>query len=118
GGVRVPALVHWRGTLKPGEVKEPISCLDWMPTFARLSGANPEAEWKLEGRDVWPLVAREGKVAAAPPIYWNVRSARSVLVGDWKLIEPDKKPDAVELFNLADDPYEKKNVTAANATKV
>jgi arylsulfatase A-like enzyme len=118
GGVRVPAFVHWRGRLKPGEVKAPISFLDWMPTFARLASATLAADGKLEGRDVWPLLSGEGKAERVPTLYWHTPRDRSVLVGDWKLIEPDKKPDAAELFNLGDDPLEKKNLVATNADKV
>jgi arylsulfatase A-like enzyme len=118
GGIRVPAFVHWRGRLKPAEVGQTVSYLDWFPTFARLAGVRLEADWKLEGRDVWPLLANEGEKPAGPTLYWNSGNAAAVLDGDWKLIVPKRRASAVELYNLADDPEEKKNLAGMNAGKV
>ncbi len=55
GGVRVPACVYWRGTLRPARITEPVSLLDWFPTFASLAGAEVAGAWRIEGRNVWPL---------------------------------------------------------------
>jgi arylsulfatase A-like enzyme len=119
GGIRVPALVHWRGRLQPAAAKETISYLDWFPTLARLGGVDPPAEWKLEGRDVWPILSRAAKQPPALPLYWNTGRDKAVLAGDWKLIVGKRKADtAVELYNLADDPAEKKNLAADNPNKV
>ena len=114
GGIRVPAFVSWRGRLKPRVVNEAVSHLDWMPTLARLAGAEANGE----GRDVWPLLSGDGKAAAAKPLYWNIGNHKAVIMGDWKLIEPAKKKDAAELYDLAADPAETKNRVADNAAKV
>ena len=39
GGVRVPALFLWPGTVKPGVVLEMGAFFDLLPTFAALAGA-------------------------------------------------------------------------------
>jgi arylsulfatase A-like enzyme len=119
GGIRVPALVYWRGRLQPAAAKETISYLDWFPTLARQGGVDPPAEWKLEGRNIWPILAQEAKQPPALPLYWNTGRDKAVLAGDWKLIVGKRKADtAVELYNLADDPAEKKNLAADNPKKV
>jgi len=118
GGIRVPALVHWSDRLKPGVVKETVSYLDWFPTLARLAGADTPADWKLEGRNVWPLLAREPKAPAVLPLYWNTGREAALLAGDWKLIVSRRKPDTVELYDLAADPAEKKNLANENPQKV
>jgi arylsulfatase B len=118
GGIRVPALVHWREHLKPAVVKETISYLDWFPTLAHLAGAETSADWKLEGRDVWPILAGDKKTPAGLPLYWNTGRDYGVLDGDWKLIVRRAKPDLVELYNLADDPAEKRDLAGDNAKKV
>ena len=38
--------------------------------------------------------------------------------GDWKLIWRTLLPTSVDLYNLAEDPYEKNNVVAAHPDKV
>jgi arylsulfatase A-like enzyme len=118
GGVRVPAFVSWPGRLEPGEVRQVVSHLDWVPTLARLAGAEPRAEWKLEGRDAWPLLAGKGAPAPARVLYWNDGTAAAVLSGDWKLIVSRRKGVPAELYNLADDPAEKVNLADSNPRKV
>jgi arylsulfatase A-like enzyme len=117
GGIRVPALVSWKGHLQPGTVSETVSYLDWLPTLLRLAGGDVRTEWKLEGHDVWPIVLRNGQGPHRTVLYWNTGSATGILAGDWKLIVT-QKPETVELYNLADDPHEKMNVAEANPGKV
>src|SRR5262245_32984742 len=64
GGIRVPAFVSWNGRLQSGTVNQTISYLDWLPTIGHLAGVEPKAEWKLEGRNVWPLLSGQGKAPA------------------------------------------------------
>jgi arylsulfatase A-like enzyme len=108
GGIRVPALVSWPGRLQPGAIEQTLSYLDWFPTLAGRAGVAPRAEWKLEGRDVWPILTRQKDALRVPVLYWNTGNTSGVLAGDWKLIVAGKKP-ARELYNLADDPAEKQN---------
>ncbi|HUY92258.1 MAG TPA: sulfatase-like hydrolase/transferase [Pirellulales bacterium] len=118
GGVRVPAFVYWRGKLQPGVVQETVSFLDWLPTLARLTGAKTDDTWQLEGRDVWPLLAGKAAGSALPALYWNTGSAVGVLDGDWKLIVSGRAEKKIELYNLADDPAEAKDLVAAEPEQV
>jgi arylsulfatase A-like enzyme len=118
GGIRVPAFVSWPGRLEPKEVRQTISYLDWVPTLAHLAGAEVRPEWKSEGGDVWPLLTAKGTPPPARVLYWNIGSAAAVLSGDWKLIVSRRKPGAVELYNLAEDPQEKTNLADTQPRKV
>ncbi|HUY36105.1 MAG TPA: sulfatase-like hydrolase/transferase [Pirellulales bacterium] len=118
GGVRVPAFVHWRGALKPAVVEETVSYLDWFPTLARLAGARREAAWKLEGRDVWPLLTGVGEKPAGPTLYWDIGAASALLDGDWKLILSRGRSESIELYHLADDPQEKNDLADTHPEKV
>ncbi|MCX8254536.1 Sulfatase [Beijerinckiaceae bacterium RH AL1] len=50
GGYRVPALLRWPGTVRPGTVSNEVtSALDWFPTFVAAAGAPGVKEKLLAG---------------------------------------------------------------------
>ena len=111
GGTRVPTLVSWPGRVKPGKVATPVQIIDWMPTLTALAGWKPERDLKWDGTDLTALLLHHTPLPERP-LYavapgWK---ARSVRMGDWKLIVHDEKKSArVELFDLATDPAESKS---------
>lgn len=109
GGIRVPAMVSWRGTLAARREDRPLQVTDWMPTLLPLAGATPGGEACFDGHDAWPLLA--GTAAADPErcFYWNFRGGREQAVcrGGWKLIVSRREGTVrEELFNVVDDPGE------------
>ena len=101
-------------------------CTWWtgIPTLLKLAGAGLEQKLPLDGRDAWPTIA-EGKPSPHDEILLNATPRTGAIrVGDWKLVLnggddeigghrgwQDKHRRAIaELFNLADDPYEKQNL--------
>ena len=135
GGVRVPFLVRWPGTITPGTVSDHISGFqDFLPTAADLAGVGLTAE--IDGLSFLPTLL--GKAKAQPQhayLYWyfpEQGGKRSVLRWPWKLIHRNvltagastgpgvTKPSAegasliVELFNLDSDPTESRNVAREN----
>jgi arylsulfatase I/J len=118
GGIRVPALIQWPGRLKPGTVNAPLHVIDWMPTLTRLAGCAPPTDLKWDGRDIWPVIAGEDRRPAERTLYWLGVSRRESAVrrGDWKLLVPQKGPP--QLFNLAADPGEAKDLAAEQPERV
>jgi arylsulfatase A-like enzyme len=111
GGIRVPALVYWPGTLSPRVCEAPLHAVDWLPTLSKLVGGQVPAEVPLDGMDVWSVVAGE-KRPSPRTLYWSLgEGPRQVAVrdGDWKLLRAGPNRPW-ELFNLKDDPYEEKNL--------
>ena len=117
GGVRVPAFVYWPGRLRPTVVRDGISLLDWFPTFASLADAEIAGQWKIEGRNIWPILSGAKTSLAPAALYWKTDAAQGLLDGDWKLIIPGARKSAAELYNLAADPYEQKNLAAEHPRK-
>lgn len=133
GGVRVAAGAAWDGHIKPGTVvNEPLHMVDWYPTLLTLAGVSLEQKLPLDGLDAWPTI-NAGKPSPHKEILFNATPAGGgIRVGDWKLVlnggpaggdepVPKKKKaaaDAVELFNLADDLTESKNLAAQMPDKV
>jgi arylsulfatase A-like enzyme len=144
GGVRVPAFAAWPGHIKPGSsVEAPLHIVDWYPTLLRLAGAPSEQPLPIDGRDAWPAIA-EGKPSPHDAILINSSPASgAVRAGGWKLIvrnpaapqdaeadepQPKAKNKAakkaiggtkpIELFHVAEDPFEKQDLAEDNPAKV
>lgn len=118
GGCRVAALANWPGHIKPQTVDGVIHAVDMYPTFAALAGASTAKCKPLDGVNVWETIST-GKASPRTEFIYNVEPFRGgVRQGDWKLIWQTTLPSSVELYNLADDPYEKNNVAAAHPDKV
>jgi len=128
GGMRVPTLACWKGTIKPGTVVDDMATMmDWFPTFATLSGARLPDDIILDGKDITRVLAGTGKRADQKFVYYNWGKIEAYRSGDWKLKLPYEgygygssllrfihpgitKPHDTLLFNLKDDPSEKINL--------
>lgn len=120
GGIREACIVRAPGIAKAGSVSDaPIVSTDFYPTMLHIYGVRPGEKYPGDGRSIAGLLSGREKTIDRPifwhyPHYGNQGGAPSGAVreGDWKLIEwyEDGK---VELFNLADDIGETKNLAAA-----
>jgi arylsulfatase A-like enzyme len=138
GGVRVPAFATWPGHIKPGSVVDaPLHIVDWYPTLLKLAGAPLEQSLPLDGRDAWSTIT-EGKPSPHQEILLNsTPGGGAIRVGDWKIVingptrsglmDEDENSAArnghasretIELFNLADDPFEKHDLATAYPRKL
>lgn len=114
GGIREPLIVRWPGKVKPGmEIETPVSSPDFFPTFLAAAGLKTGAE--LDGINLIPVwegtEQRERSLFWHYPHYGNQGGAPGAAVrrGDWKLIEWFED-GRVELFNLAKDPGESRDL--------
>jgi arylsulfatase A-like enzyme len=118
GGCRVAACANWPGHIKAQTVDGIIHAVDIYPTLAALAGASTAKCKPLDGVNVWDTIA-EGKPSPRTEFIYNVEPFRGGMrQGDWKLIWRTVLPSSVELYNLAEDPYEKNNVAAAHPDRV
>jgi arylsulfatase A-like enzyme len=136
GGMREPCIMRWPGRIPAGTTCNQIAGnIDMLPTFAKLTGTEPPQDRVIDGRDITPLMFK----ADAPPVrdthlyFTGASKLGAIRQGDWKLFlaGPNKKPQARKpadpktaggdeavdgaLFDLAKDPYETTNVSAAHA---
>ena len=117
GGVRVPFLVKWPGRIQPGtEYDFPISTLDLLPTFFSAAGGNSEGIEGLDGVDLLPYL--NGSISDRPhrTLYWKVETRAAIREMDWKLIRMADRP--AELYNLADDRSERRDLAGKFPEKV
>lgn len=129
GGMRVPMIARWPGRIPAGGTcNELSSTMDFLPTFAALSGGLLSAN-KIDGHDITPLLT--GTKGAASPYevfyYYRRRQLQAVRWGDWKWHLPlantfpnwttanqKGRGRSGKLVNLKTDLAEKVDVTAAN----
>lgn len=118
GGCLVAAFANWPGHIGARTVDGMIHAVDLYPTFAALAGASTAECKPLDGLNVWNTIA-EGSPSPRTEIVYNVEPFRgAVREGDWKLIWRALIPTSVELYNLAEDPFETSNLASAHPDKV
>ena len=109
GGIRVPFLVRWKGTIPGGQVIDtPVITLDVAATAVAAAGLQKPAEF--DGEDLLPMLAK-GKKLPERTLYWRFWEQIAVRKGDWKLLRTKGHPPF--LFNLSSDKEETKNLSEA-----
>ena len=121
GGIRVPAVMRWPSRITAGSASDALMHVaDLFPTFAGLAGADTGGSLPLDGLDVWEAIAN----GAESPREEVVHSLDVIRVGDWKLLEEDgefakgDKSSPLQLYNIAEDPYETTNLASSETEKV
>ena len=110
GGIRVPALIAWPGSVRGGVVDQPLAAMDILPTFVRTS--QPVDGVDLEGVAPGPLA-----VAGPYPVLGVRRPVRRPK-GKWKLLTAHKPflngplTQSDWLSDLSVDPGETRNVAS------
>ncbi len=109
GGVRVPAFVLWKDQLKGGrETSLPMVTSDYVPTVLEMVGLEyPELNRPLDGIDLWNSLLQRKEVREKS-IGFLFREKMSWVNDRYKLISKDAGV-TFELYDLIDDPREKKN---------
>jgi arylsulfatase A len=118
GGIRVPGMVRWPGTIKPGTVcTTPVVGSDLFPTILEMCGAKPPTDRIIDGISVLPALT--GKVPVLErkvPLFWRLdmappreKATMAMRDGDFKVLASADLKN-VELYDLAKDPAETTNL--------
>ncbi len=88
GGVRVPTVAYWPGTIAPGRTSGHLSAFwDIMPTFAELAGIKPPAP--IDGISMVPTLLGRGKQAEHDYLFFGTGGKHLIIRSD-----SEKRPDA------------------------
>jgi len=133
GGMRVPAVAYWPGRITAGIQPEGLATMmDWLPTFATLSGAAVPSDRPIDGRDISSVLTGQGEREDQEFFYYMSGELRAYRSGNWKLklpFEGDMEALALLqsgfvsghellLFNLKEDPEEKSNLAGREGDRV
>mgnify|MGYP006279312417 CR=1 FL=1 len=118
GGIRVPMIAWWPGTISPGSISNHVSAFwDMMPTFAELSGADVQIE--TDGISLVPeLTGRSKSQRKHEYLYWEFHEQggkQAIRKGDWKAVRLNVRlfpGNEVALYNLGKDPGETNDVSS------
>ena len=116
GGLRVPFLAYWPGTIPGGQTSDLLCYFpDMMATIADATGTKVPSD--TDGLSILPTLIGE-KAAGHPQaqhdyLYWEHKGWVAVQQNNWSLVKPSKSK-IPELYNLADDPGQKKDLAAKN----
>lgn len=117
GGIRVPFLVQWRGTLPAGKTYDsPVSSLDVLPTALQAAGASAQGDATLDGVNLLPYLKGEQSGDPHSVLFWRWRSEQAVRQGDWKLVR-GKEHREWWLIDLSKDAQETTDLTAQHPYK-
>lgn len=131
GGIRTPIIISWKGRIVPRMDSENLaSNVDIWPTAAALcdtplpeglSGINLTNFGQVESRETIYGSGYLHDIIEHGAPHKSLEN-RFVIDGNWKLIAPNplvRGPEATpELYNLAKDPHEKKNLASEQPKRV
>ncbi|KTT51879.1 arylsulfatase [Pseudomonas oryzihabitans] len=117
GGIRVPAFVHFPGTVRPGVSDQLASVRDIMPTLLQLAGT-PMPGITYRNRNIVPpqgtsmldhLQGKDERVHAIDEaLGWEINGYASLRRGSMKLLfDPEQAESGWQLFDLSKDPGER-----------
>lgn len=131
GGIKSPFFACWPGALEPGVASDRIAAhIDLFPTLLEACRLPKSESLKLDGKSVWPLLTRRPGDWPERTLFFQSHRGDVPIAGHnaavrtqrWKLVcpsgfgkeSPPPGPPAWQLFDMANDPYEHKNVGMAH----
>jgi len=115
GGTRLPFIARWKERIQPG-VSDALVCqIDFLSSFAKLTGQTLLPEAAPDSLDVLPALM--GEASQGREYVIEHANGLAVRKGNWKLVpgsqnpgKAGKNPEKDSLFDLSADIGEKKNV--------
>ncbi len=107
GGMHVPFVVSWPGTIPAGQVYDhPVSALDVAATAAELAKIEAEPD-DFDGVNLVPYLSGKNEEAPHEFLAWRWVAQSAIREGDWKLLRGGERE---YLYNLKSDLEEQHNL--------
>lgn len=119
GGPRVPFIAQWTKAWPKGVTYDlPVVNLDVLPTLLTAAGGKVDPAWKVDGVDLTPYITGKNSSRPHETLFWKFGPQWAVRAGDWKLVVARGGSGQPELYNLAKDWQESKDLASAEPAKV
>ncbi len=124
GGIRIPLIIRWPGVVQPDEVHEPVSTLDFYPTFVAVAGGDVK-KYPTDGVNLLPLLTN-GRGLNRREMYWHYpaetgkwteKMSTAMRQDNYKLIQ-FYIDNRYELYDLEKDPSERNDLAPVSTQKV
>ena len=107
GGLNVPLIMKWKGTLTPGgKYQKPVSLMDIYTTSLSTCNISPPPFKPLDGVDLMPFLTEENPKSPHEYLFWRTDFSKSVRYGKWKLII-NSRDNFLMLYDLEADKQER-----------
>ena len=127
GGHRIPFIIRWPGVVKNGTVcSHLVHQADIMATIAEILGTRLPENAGEDSFSLLSLLKGKDKPVRENSVSCSMRGVPSIRSGNWKLIlDPGSGgwskgdgDEALQLYNLAEDPGETKNLAGVQPERV
>lgn len=131
GGTRIPYIVRWSGNIKPGVSHAMISQIDFLASFAAMTGQKLPDNAAPDSFNELPALLGKSDKNRDYVIEHSLNGTLSIISGSWKYIEPGKgqrinvntntelgNDSLPQLYNLDRDSGEKSNLAKENPSIV
>jgi arylsulfatase A-like enzyme len=111
GGIRVPAIVRWPGTVPANRVSDQMAItMDWTATILQAANTKAAESYPLDGIDLLPII-RGASPTRDRTFFWRIYSQDAVRQGKWKYFRDGERRS---LFNLSVDQREQADFSKQN----
>lgn len=127
GGHRIPFIVRWPGVTNPATVCEQfVQQSDLMATIADILGIKLPETAGEDSQSILSLLKGKNKPVRETGVSCSIQGVPAIRFGSWKLIlaagsggwSKGVSDQPIQLYNLADDPGEQKNLAAIEPKRV
>ena len=124
GGIGVPFIARWPGKIPAGKIDKSsiFSAVDLLPTFCELAKVSLPKSYKPDGISQVRMLMGKGELRRNKPLFWRLSApwpaneakpdhwvSYAVVLDQWKLCA-SRDLSYFELYNLVEDPLEKKDL--------
>jgi arylsulfatase len=124
GGMRVPAIAWWPGTIKPNQISYAVATtMDLYPTILHLAKAEVPSDRPIDGNDIMDLLTNKKDKVTDVVFYYDKGDLYAVRKGSWKAHftthhsyspDPPQVHNPPLLYNIEVDPSEQYDVAKAH----
>ncbi|MDC1465711.1 sulfatase-like hydrolase/transferase [Polaribacter sp.] len=124
GGIGVPFIARWPGKIKAGVIDNVslMSAVDLLPTFCDIAGVELPNKYQPDGMSQKSTLKGKFYPLRTKPLFWKIDGkwpikkampnhwvSYAIVDQQWKLVA-NKDLSYVELYNISEDIFEKKNL--------